>query len=194
MDLLKIKECKGYTTQEAFKDLNFVADDPLIKSNVTNSWFNAGKPYPGTTAFKLWATKILDKRTRTLPGKGLYIVIRPPIPDTRRLPFTVVNDRERTVKKWVRIYQIREDLISLRTEGNEASISIREEGPIVAECPLKKDAIEKMKELTIQNHKSYSLLCVKIPAENRISAVCVYTPSKKARKGKYIAFGINAEI
>lgn len=193
MELLKIKECKGFSTQEAFKDLGFEADNPLIHSNVTTSWKHAGKPYPGTTAFKLWAIGVLEKRTKSLPGKGLYITLFNPILDTRKFPYTVINDTTKTPKKWVRVYQIREDNISLRKDKNEASISIREEGPIVGEYPLKKDAIEKMKELTTMNHKSYSLLCVKIPQENRLAAVCVYTPSRKAKKGKYIAFGINAE-
>lgn len=194
MELLKIKECKGYSTQEAFKDLNFVADDPLIHANVTTSWIHAGKPYPGTSAFKLWAVGVLEKRTHTLPGKGLYIVIKPPILDTRKQPFTVVNDNQRLPKKWIRLYQIREDVISMRKDDDEVIVSIKEEGPIIEEYPLKKEAIERMKELTSITHKSYSLLCVKVPEENRVSAVCVYTPSKRARKGKYIAFGINAEI
>lgn len=45
-----IKECQGYTKDEAFAFLKFNPNSPLIKgANATQAWNLAGRPMVGTT-------------------------------------------------------------------------------------------------------------------------------------------------
>jgi hypothetical protein len=194
MDQIQLKECIGYSPEEAFEGLGFIVIDPAFNSDATPAWYSAGKPIPGTTRFKLWATKMLQKRTRAVVGRGLYIKLRHPRKNQRSLPYTLIKDKGQIEGNWEMIYQIREDEITFKKEEDEAIVNIENEGPIVAEFKLKEDAINWMKRNTIENKKSYSLCRVKVIQDNRISAVCVYTPSKGCRPGKYLAFGLDSTV
>ena len=53
MSILKIVECKGYTKEEAFANLRFDPNSPIIPgTNATQAWNRAGKPIPGSLDFK----------------------------------------------------------------------------------------------------------------------------------------------
>ena len=194
MDRIVLKECVGYSPDEAFEGLGFVANDPAIDSDVTPAWYCAGKPTPGTKQFFMWATKMLQKRTRAVVGRGLYIRLRHPKKNTRSMPYTIIKDHGLNQGKWEMIYQVREDVISFKKGEEEAIVNIDNEGPVVAEFKMKEDAIEWMKMSTTENKKSYSLCRVKVIQNNRISAVCVYTPSKGSKPGKYLAFGLDSTV
>lgn len=194
-DLLKIKECEGYNPTEAFANLGFDPNNSLVQNpNVTTAWKRAGRPFPGTLKFKKFAIKQLNKKTRRTPGYGLYVVLDPPQEDTRLLPFKVINPKVEGKRNWTRVFFIREDEINVKEEDGEQIVDIVTEGNIITECYSKAEAIETMKQLTTMNHKSYSAMAVKVPDRDKLAAMCIYTPSVTAKKGKYVAFGINANV
>ena len=194
-----IKECQGYTKDEAFASLKFNPNSPLIKgANATQAWNLAGRPMVGTTKFKQFVVEQLADKTKFAPGYGIHIVMDSNVEDKRKRPYSVINNKTIGTREWKFKYQIREDLINfdvIESEGYEdVSITVAERGMVVEECDSKAEALEIAKRLTTQNHKNYSIVAIKVPDKSPISAFVLYTPSKNARVGTFIACGINSEI
>ena len=206
---LEIIECKGFTKEEAFANLKFNPDSPVIPgTNATSAWHRAGSPNVNTVKFKRFIVEQLENKTKNEPGYGVYIVIESPIKDIRKKPFTIVNCKTESTREWKFVYQIREDVLDIKylsepiyddygelTEESEDSmeISITEPGLIVETCDSKAEALAKMKELITTTHKCYSLIPVKVPDVTPIAAFGFYTPSAGAKKGTYVACGFNKE-
>jgi hypothetical protein len=194
-----IKECQGYTKEEAFASLKFNPNSPLIKgANATQAWNLAGKPTVGTTRFKQFVVEQLADKTKFAPGYGIHIVMDSNIEDKRKRPYSVINNKTIGTREWKFKYQIREDLINFDTieydDGCEdINITVAERGMVVEECDSKAEALEIAKRLTTQNHKNYSIVAIKVPDKSPISAFVLYTPSKNAKVGTFIACGINHE-
>lgn len=202
---IKIKECKGFTKSEAFADLNFDPDCSLIKgANATRAWVLYGKPFPGTEDFRKFAEQQLIEKTKLKPGYGLHIIMENPVLDNRNRPYTVINNKTKSSREWKFVYLIREDQIKLsniprkyidedgiEVNDTETDVSIIKVGKIVDQCSSKSSAIERMKELTIKNHKDYSALAVKVPDVNPIAAHSIYTPGVNTKEGRFVAFGID---
>lgn len=206
MDILQIIECKGYTKEEAFAHLEFNPNDAIVPgTNATQSWIKAGSPIPGTLDFKRFITQQLEEKTKMKPGYGIYIILDPPIPDKRKRPYTIVNNKTIGTREWNLVYQIREDSLALEKlpefetnydgenelSGEQVNIAVSKPGLIIAQANSKSEAIDIAKELTTQTHKNYSIIPVKIPDLTPIAAYCVYTPSKSAKVGTFIACGVN---
>lgn len=206
MSTLKIVECKGFSKEEAFANLGFDPNSPVIAgANATQAWKKAGSPIPGTVDFTRFVTQQLNEKTKNEPGFGIHIVLDPPLKDIRVRPYTIINNKATSTRKWKFMYWIREDVLSFNTIetpsyddygeeiGKQAieDISVAQPGPIVEMCSSKAEALDRVKELTTATHKSYSLLAVKVPDVAPISAYCVYTPSSNAKEGTFIACGIN---
>jgi hypothetical protein len=194
-----IKECQGYTKEEAFASLKFNPNSPLIKgANATQAWNLAGRPTVGTTRFKQFVVEQLADKTKFAPGYGIHIVMDSNIEDKRKRPYSVINNKTIGTREWKFKYQIREDLINFDTieydDGCEdINITVAERGMVVEECDSKAEALEIAKRLTTQNHKNYSIVAIKVPDKSPISAFVLYTPSKNAKVGTFIACGINHE-
>jgi hypothetical protein len=194
-----IKECQGYTKEEAFANLRFDPNSPLIKgANATQAWNLAGRPTIGTTKFKQFVVEQLADKTKFEPGYGIHIVMDASVEDKRKRPYTVLNNKTIGTREWKFKYQIREDsIICENIEGDDysdVSITVAERGMVVAESDSKAEALEIAKQLTSQNHKDYSIVAIKVPDKSPISAFVLYTPSKNAKVGTFIACGINGEI
>lgn len=209
MGVLKIVECKGFTKDEAFANLNFDPNSPVIPgTNATQAWHKAGKPNVNTQEFKRFITQQLEDKTKNEPGFGIHIVLEAPIKDIRRRPYTVINNKVVGTRDWKFVYQIREDVLDVNwlaePEYNEdgdlvpgteeqMEISVVEPGLVVEVCESKAEAFEKMKKLITTTHKCYSILPVKVPNIAPIAAFGIYTPSSGAKEGTFIACGINKE-
>jgi hypothetical protein len=194
-----IKECQGYTKEEAFANLRFDPNSPLIKgANATQAWNLAGRPTIGTTKFKQFVVEQLADKTKFEPGYGIHIVMDASVEDKRKRPYTVLNNKTIGTREWKFKYQIREDsIICENIEGDDysdVSITVAERGMVVAESDSKAEALEIAKQLTSQTHKDYSIVAIKVPDKSPISAFVLYTPSKNAKVGTFIACGINGEI
>lgn len=194
-----IKECQGYTKEEAFASLKFNPNSPLIKgANATQAWNLAGRPMVGTTKFKQFVVEQLADKTKFAPGYGIHIVMDSNIEDKRKRPYSVINNKTIGTREWKFKYQIREDLINfdvIESDGYEdVNITVAERGMVIEECDSKAEALEIAKRLTTQNHKNYSIVAIKVPDKSPISAFVLYTPSKNAKVGTFIACGINSEV
>jgi hypothetical protein len=194
-----IKECQGYTKEEAFAGLRFDPNSPLIKgANATQAWNLAGRPTIGTTKFKQFVIEQLADKTKFEPGYGIHIVMDASVEDKRKRPYTVLNNKTIGTREWKFRYQIREDsIICENIEGedySDVSITVAERGMVVAESDSKAEALELAKQLTSQTHKDYSIVAIKVPDKSPISAFVLYTPSKNAKVGTFIACGINSEL
>ena len=194
-----IKECQGYTKEEAFASLKFNPNSPLIKgANATQAWNLAGRPMVGTTKFKQFVVEQLADKTKFAPGYGIHIVMDSNIEDKRKRPYSVINNKTIGTREWKFKYQIREDLINfdvIESDGYEdVNITVVERGMVIEECDSKAEALEIAKRLTTQNHKNYSIVAIKVPDKSPISAFVLYTPSKNAKVGTFIACGINSEV
>ena len=194
-----IRECQGYTKEEAFAGLRFDPNSPLIKgANATQAWNLAGRPMVGTTKFKQFVVEQLADKTKFEPGYGIHIVMDSSVEDKRKRPYTVINNKTIGTREWKFKYQIREDLIDfeeIETEDyQDVSITVAERGMVVEECDSKAEALEIAKKLTTLNHKNYSIVVIKVPDKSPISAFVLYTPSKNAKVGTFIACGINGEV
>lgn len=205
MENMKIVECKGFSKEEAFANLDFNANCPAVKGvNATQAWINAGKPTIGTSDFKVWAATQLEEKTKGVKGLGLHIVLESPVADSRKRPYNVVNVVTDGPRHWKFVYQIREDELKANVNENVTTNENNEEitekdvtvdlvsvGKVIATCDSKSEGIAKMKELTTLNKRSYSLVAVKVPDVAPIAAYSIYTPASNTKLGSYIAFGIN---
>lgn len=207
MGLLKIVECRGFTKDEAFANLNFDPNSPVIPgTNATQAWNKAGKPIPGTVDFKRFVTQQLEEKTKNAPGYGIHIVLDPPIKDVRKRPYTIVNNKATGTREWKFQYWIREDKLditwftepkydeydgSIESTEEQFAINVVEPGLIVEVCDSKAKALEIAKERTAKTHKCHSIIAVKVPNIAPIAAYCLYTPSASAKEGTFIACGIN---
>lgn len=206
METLKVIECKGFSKEEAFADLNFIPDLVAIKGcNATQAWIKAGKPVPGSNLFKRFAIQQLTEKTRNVEGLGLYIVLEQPILDTRKRPYSIINNVATGTRNWTFKYQVREDEIvvdkmpniieddngDLMKDGYTQEVSIAKVGLVVGEYDSKQDAINAAKELTILQHKNFSIIPIKVPDITPVAAYCLYTPAAGTKLGTYVAFGYN---
>ncbi len=201
----KIVECQGFTKDEAFADLNFDPNNPAISgTNATQAWNKAGRPIVGTLDFKRFAIQQLEEKTKSLPGYGIHIVLDPPSKDVRKRPYTIINNKAVGTRKWKFQYAIREDILDIakfntpvydeygEVSGTEeqTGVSVVKPGIIVEICDSKAKAFEKAKQLTSKTHKCYSIMAIKVPDIAPIAAYCIYTPSASAKKGTFVACGI----
>ena len=206
--MLKIIECNGFTKEEAFKNLKFDPNSVIPGCNATQAWHKAGCPNVNSNAFKRFVIDQLEKKTKNAPGLGIHIVIEPPIRDTRKHPYVIINNKTPGTRDWKIIYEIREDQLDMSnlkepiydeygdpTEEFDESveISVIQPGPIVEVCDSKAEALDKMKELITATHKCYSLKIVKVPNLAPLAAFGFYRPSSGSKEGTYIACGIEKE-
>lgn len=194
-----IKECQGYTKEEAFAHLRFNPNSPLIKgANATQAWNLAGRPTIGTSKFKQFVIEQLADKTKFAPGYGIHIVMDSNMEDKRKRPYSVINNKTVGTREWKFRYQIREDNINVdiieAKDYEDVNITVIERGMVIEECDSKAEALEIAKRLVSQNHKNYSIVAIKVPDIAPISAFVLYTPSKNAKMGTFIACGVNEEV
>jgi hypothetical protein len=204
---LQIKECTGFTKEEAFQELNFHPCHAAIPgTNCTQAWTKAGSPVPGTKDFSIFAAEQLAEKTKNTPGLGLYVVLSPPVKDTRIRPYKIYNNIVESTREWTFNYMIVEANISMETfpeidttdDGDIIKTyyeepDIVEYGKIIKFVDNKAEALSEIKRLTAKNHKDYAIMAVKVPDIVPIAGYSIYTPSAGTCVGKYIAFGFDKE-
>ena len=201
---LKIEVCKGYTKDEAFAHLDFNPNHTAIPGcNATQAWNKAGKPTPGSNKFKQFIVQQLYEKTKNVKGLGIYIVLEPPIKDTKKRPYTIINKKTEGTRSWNYAYFIQESELSINElpnydvdengklikNFNDLDITILKRGPIVDIVDSKSEALNRAKELTTETHKDYTILVVQVPDVSPIAGYSIYTPSAGTKKGTWIAAG-----
>lgn len=175
MNNFKFEEIKAYTKNEATEKAPF----QIIK-DATQAWKNANKPLTGS-ALKEFMAEYLEKNTKFAAGIGCMITVDAGQADTRERPYTVTAIKNEQGKR-----------------GYKTAIQglDKETGNILFTCFGTKDDAEKMakalytdKDFKGNIHAVYTKQVV----EGEPGAFDVeYTPSKNAKIGSYLAFGVEA--
>lgn len=170
----KTVELKGYTKADALNEAPF----QVIK-DATQAWKNAGKPTMDK-ALKEFCAEYLQKHTKMAAGIGCSITFEAGSADTRERPYSFTDIKnEKGKRKYKTGYQ-----------GIDAAT-----GKILfTNFKTKQDAKDEAKKLYLNGFKG-NIYCkyVKQVVEGEVGAFEVkYTPSKSAKMGTYIAFGVEA--
>lgn len=189
-----IKEAQGYSKEKAFATTGLEVDVDKLR-NATISWKKAGAPVSGKALQEFAAAYIKEKK-----AYGIYLVINPASDDTRRRPYTVINEVTKGKRKTTTVYQVKQadlkltskEVEGLDEEGNEittkeVTATVSNKGAVEGRAAKKDQALALMKDLIKENRKDYVIEIVKEVTEGQpYAAYGVYTPSKQAEVGKFI--------
>lgn len=127
---------------------------------------------------KEWMKNYLREKKYDKPGLGAYIVIQSGQKNTRKRPYDIEKIKhEARTHSFQKMYVIRE----------------RETGTEMGSVRTSKEAEAMVKNLIIENHKSYDIYVeAKIKEKNSLYAKGTYTASKGAQPYKLLAFGYEA--
>ena len=189
-----IKEAQGYSKEKAFATTGLEVDVDKLR-NATISWKKAGAPVSGKALQEFAAAYIKEKK-----AYGIYLVINPASDDTRRRPYTVINEVTKGKRKTTTVYQVKhadlkltsKEVEGLDEEGNEittkeVTATVSNKGAVEGRAAKKDQALALMKDLIKENRKDYVIEIVKEVTEGQpYAAYGVYTPSKQAEVGKFI--------
>lgn len=199
MEQIKIVETKGFTKDEALSEVNFNA----TFKNATQAWVKAGSPAFGTTNFKTFAAEYLKKSTKNAAGLGAHVVLESGVADSRERPYKVLTVTGKGTRKFKRQYQIVEAELEkkiVKTTDEDGKVSeeltvkkVLSLGAVVASADQKGDAEKILKEWITSEKRDYIIQIVSVVVEGEpIASYGLYTPSVSAKKGTYVAFGIEA--
>lgn len=167
-------EVKGFTKEEALKQAPF-----QIMRDATQAWKAAGKPIT-EKELNAFCADYLSKHTKFIANAGCVITFESGSADTRERPYTVIDIKN---EKGKRKYRTGYQAIDKAT------------GEILfTNFETKAKAKEMAKALYKKGFKG-DIFCkyVKDVVEGEVGAFEVkYTPSKSAKMGKYICFGVEA--
>lgn len=189
---MKKVEAQGYSKVKAFETTGLEVELEMLK-NATQAWKKAGSPTGDKAMNTFMANYIKDKK-----AIGAYLVLEAAADDTRLRPYTVINEVTHGKRKTTTFYQIVEAEIkatektSTDDEGKEVvtyDVKVLSEGAVAGKAERKDAAFKLMKELIEANKTNYSVKIVKEVTEGQAYAgYGLYTPSKSAKKGKFIFF------
>ncbi len=168
-------EVKGFTKQEAIAEAPF-----QVIRDATQAWKSAGKPIT-EKALKEFCADYLAKHTKYAAGIGCSITFEAGSADTRERPYTVKDIKnEKGKRKYKTGYQ------GINPETGEI---------LFTNFDTKNKAIEMAKELYTKANYKGNISCdyIKGVSEGESKAFeVIYTPSKSAKQGTYICFGVEA--
>ena len=171
----KTVEVKGYTKNEAISNAPF-----QVIRDATQAWIKAGKPIT-EKPLKEFCAEYLAKFTKYAQGVGCSITVEAGSADTRERPYTVKDVKnEKGKRKFKKAFQLID----------------KETGEILGTSfGTKKDAQDLGKELYTKKGFKGNITCkiVHEVVEGEVVAFEIdYTPSKSAKVGTYICFGVEA--
>lgn len=175
----KTVEVKAYKKAEALSQVLESNGIQVIK-DATAAWKKAGCPI-ADKALKEFCSDYLKSATKFAAGIGCSITVEAGSADTRERPYTVKDVKnEKGKRKFKKAHQ----LIDKET-GEILGVSFG----------TKKDAEAMAKNLYIKNGYKGNIICkiVHEVVEGEVVAFEVtYTPSKSAKLGSYLVFGVEA--
>ena len=189
---MKTVEVQGYSKQKAFEATELNVELEMLK-NATQAWKKAGSPMNTKDLNKFMATYLKDKK-----AVGAYLVVEASSDDTRLRPYTVINEVTKGKRKATTVYQIKEAELKVKetkeldAEGNEKIVpvvTVVSSGAVEGRADRKDAAFKLMKELIEENKKDYVVEIVKeVTDGQKFAGYGQYTPSKSAKKGKFMFF------
>lgn len=174
---VKIKEVSGFTRELALENEVVTANFKTILKDATQKWKNEGSPIQGAE-LKNFCERYLTANTKGAEGVACTITMTPGSADTRERPYTIEDIKnEKGARKYKTGYQA----------IDEATGEI-----LFTSFETKAKAMELVRELYKDGYKG-NLYCkyVKEVKEGEVGAFkAKYTPSKSAKTGKFIVFGV----
>ena len=172
-------EVNAYTRNEAIEK---VQDTFFVQRDATTAWKKAGKPSPLDKEFKKFCVDYLGKHTKNAPGTACMVVYETGTADTRERPYKYNNKvNELGKRKYVTTYILMDkatgDVLAKTTESKAKAVKIA-------------------KELYTDKGFRGNIICKysKEVAEGEPVAFTMdYAPSKNAKEGRYIFFGIEKD-
>lgn len=129
----------------------------------------------------------LTKKSKNCPGAGFYITLESAVADTRERPYTKYDVKnEQGTRKWTTVFQIYENL-GTKDHPKRGELLVEAAGN------TKSDASNKAKELYTKLSLRKNVVCYytkQVTEGEPIAFTMEYTPSKSARVGRYLVFGI----
>lgn len=174
MNNFKFEEIKAYTKNEATEKAPF----QIIK-DATQAWKNADKPITGSS-LKEFMAEYLEKNTKFAAGIGCMITVDAGQADTRERPYTFENIKTDGKRKFTKVIEL------INPKTNEI---------LGKSFGTKDDAEKEAKKLyTEKDYKGDINAVIKheVTEGEPLAFKAFYTPSKNAKLGTYVAFGVEA--
>ena len=169
-------EVKAFTKAEAIES----TEVPFgVLKDATAAWKNAGQPLSNKADFRKFAEEYLTKHTKNIEGMGCFISVIPGSADKRNRPFSISNVNNNGTRKFGRVFK-------LIDESN---------GQILQTVKgTKAEAQNAAKELIVDGFRGKGRIVVtqEVTQGEPIVSYFEYTPSKSAKMGTYLFFGITA--
>lgn len=178
--MFKRVEVTGATKEEALAKAPFETPD---FRNATQKFENWKKKRTGATTdadIKLFMADYLASETKNAPGVGCYIVLESASKDTRKRPYEYKSIKGEGTRKWKTFHVWRE--VGTGVE-------------VCAVDTTKAKAAEAMKKLYTDKNYKGNVKCYlekRVVEGSAIEAEMTYTPSKSARFGRYLVFGVES--
>lgn len=174
---MKKFEIMAYSLEEAKEKAQDMGI--IVTTNVTQSWRNAKCPI-NDKDFKMFAIDMLEKkRLSKAEGVGLIVVVNAGSKDTRKRPYTFVNnvvEGKRVTKK----------VVELRLKATNE---------LVGEAENKGKAEKLAKELMLEYKQDIvAEIVYRVQDGKDVAFELKYTPSASAEQGRYIVFGNEREF
>ena len=174
---MKKFEVMAYSLEEAKEKAQDMGI--IVTTNVTQSWRNAKCPI-NDKDFKMFAIDMLEKkRLSKAEGVGLIVVVNAGSKDTRKRPYTFVNnvvEGKRVTKK----------VVELRLKATNE---------LVGEAENKGKAEKLAKELMLEYKQDIvAEIVYRVQDGKDVAFELKYTPSASAEQGRYIVFGNEREF
>ena len=197
-------EVSGATKEEALEKAPFG-----IQGDATQAYRNFRKQVGDRWTdrdMKAFMLQYLEKKSKNLPGVGFYITLESAVADTRERPYRFKDaDPSEGTRKYVRTYQIVDNAtgaVIAETSAQQVQEIDKEGNPVLNEdgtpkmvwkAGTKAEAKELVRSLYTDRGFRGNVTCVcnkQIVEGNAVVFTAEYTPSKSARPGTYLVFGI----
>ena len=204
----KRMEVTGATKDEALAKAPFNVNLP--GADCTQALRNYKKKFAGkafTDAdMKQFMLEQLEKKTRNTEGNGCYIVVEPAVADSRQRPYRIEDVKStkgsRDYKKVFQIIDVDTNEVLKETsvkyvqdKDKEGKLLVNEDGtPKMKWQPeTKAQAKEMMRKLYEEEGYQGNAICRvthQVVSGESVVFKAYYTPSKNAKQGVYIVFGL----
>lgn len=191
---ISIKVVQGFTKDEAFSKVEKYKSNIVSGSNCTKAWIAAGSPVYTSDAFKQFCIEQLSDKTKLTPGLGCYIILEQNRENKRERPVGFIKlPRHKGKQTYKVMHQINEALfkrpLKLDANGSPEIVSI---GNPICQYPRLDQAIENAKQYTVDTSKDCIIQKIKVPEYSQ-EFYSYFQPSKYAKCGTFITFGINRD-
>lgn len=195
MKIMKIVQANGYSKEKALETTGLEIADVKQLTNATQMWKKSGSPLENKKLKEFMEWYIEDRKAYG----GIYIVVDPASDDTRKRPYSIINEATTERRKTKRFYQVKEAELKVTTKteidanGETVEVEVAEVkavGEIHGKAEKKQDAVNLMKKLIKENKKDYTIEIVnEVVQGQKYAAYGKYVPSKSAEMGTFI-FGV----